>query len=392
MTHLKAWIDEHFKGDPMIWAIVILLSMFSILVVYSATGTLAYKTAGGNTELYLFRHSFLVFLSLFVMWLAHKMPYRKYALYARLFMYLSIPLLAVTFFFGDNINEANRWLTIPVINQAFQPSDLAKLSLIAALAAMLAKRQNNIEDLTGTLLPIIISIGAICALIGMANMSTAILLLMTCLLIMFIGRVPVKHLALVVMVGLLGLSIALIAGQRLETFISRIESFKESKGDDTKIPFQAEQSYIAIATGGITGKGPGNSDQRNSLPHPYSDFIYSIIIEEYGMVGGAAVLFLYLALLYRGMRIVANSNKAFGGLLSAGLSFALVIQALVNMAVAVGLGPITGLPLPLLSMGGTSLIFTGTALGIILSVSRGDHQDEAMAAESTKVSNRLRTA
>lgn len=392
MTHLKAWIDEHFKGDPMIWAIVILLSMFSILVVYSATGTLAYKTAGGNTELYLFRHSFLVFLSLFVMWLAHKMPYRKYALYARLFMYLSIPLLAVTFFFGDNINEANRWLTIPVINQAFQPSDLAKLSLIAALAAMLAKRQNNIEDLTGTLLPIIISIGAICALIGMANMSTAILLLMTCLLIMFIGRVPVKHLALVVMVGLLGLSIALIAGQRLETFISRIESFKESKGDDTKIPFQAEQSYIAIATGGITGKGPGNSDQRNSLPHPYSDFIYSIIIEEYGMVGGAAVLFLYLALLYRGMRIVANSNKAFGGLLSAGLSFALVIQALVNMAVAVGLGPITGLPLPLLSMGGTSLIFTGTALGIILSVSRGDHQDEAMAAESNKVSNRLRTA
>jgi cell division protein FtsW len=392
MTHLKAWIDEHFKGDPIIWAIVILLSMFSILVVYSATGTLAYKTAGGNTELYLFRHSFLVFLSLFVMWLAHKMPYRKYALYARLFMYLSIPLLAVTFFFGDNINEANRWLTIPVINQAFQPSDLAKLSLIAALAAMLAKRQNNIEDLTGTLLPIIISIGAICALIGMANMSTAILLLMTCLLIMFIGRVPVKHLALVVMVGLMGLSIAVLAGQRRETFISRIESFMESKGDDSKIPFQAEQSYIAIATGGITGKGPGNSDQRNSLPHPYSDFIYSIIIEEYGMVGGAAVLFLYLALLYRGMRIVANSNKAFGGLLSAGLSFALVIQALVNMAVAVGLGPITGLPLPLLSMGGTSLIFTGTTLGIILSVSRGDHQDEAEAAESNKVSNRLRTA
>ena len=392
MNHLKAWIDEHFKGDPMIWAIVILLSMFSILVVYSATGTLAYKTAGGNTELYLFRHSFLVFLSLFVMWLAHKMPYRKYALYARLFMYLSIPLLAVTFFFGDNINEANRWLTIPVINQAFQPSDLAKLSLIAALAAMLAKRQNNIEDLTGTLLPIIISIGAICALIGMANMSTAILLLLTCLLIMFIGRVPVKHLALVVMVGLMGLAIAVLAGQRRETFLSRIESFMESRRDDSKIPFQAEQSYIAIATGGITGKGPGNSDQRNSLPHPYSDFIYSIIIEEYGMVGGAAVLFLYLALLYRGMRIVANSNKAFGGLLSAGLSFALVIQALVNMAVAVGLGPITGLPLPLLSMGGTSLIFTGTALGIILSVSRGDHQDEAVAAESNKISNRLRTA
>jgi cell division protein FtsW len=392
MNHLKAWIDEHFKGDPIIWAIVILLSMFSILVVYSATGTLAYKSAGGNTELYLFRHSFLVFLSLFVMWLAHKMPYRKYALFARLFMYLSIPLLGVTYLFGTNINEANRWLTIPVINQAFQPSDLAKLALIAALAAMLAKRQNSIKDFSGTVLPIIISIGVICGLIGLANMSTAILLLMTCLLIMFIGRVPVKHLALVVMFGLMGLAMAVYFGQRWETFQSRIEAFMESREDDSKVPFQAEQSYIAIATGGITGKGPGNSDQRNSLPHPYSDFIYSIIIEEYGMVGGATVLFLYLALLYRGMRIVANSNKAFGGLLSAGLSFALVIQALVNMAVAVGLGPITGLPLPLLSMGGTSLIFTGTALGIILSVSRGDHQDEAVAAESNKVSNRLRTA
>lgn len=394
MKSLKVWIDEQFRGDPLIWAIVILLSLFSILVVYSATGTLAYKTAGGNTELYLLRHSFLVFISLVVMWLAHKMPYRKYALYARLFMYLSIPLLAFTYMFGSNINDANRWLTIPVINQAFQPSDLAKLSLIAALAAMLAKRQNNIKDFTGTFLPVILCIGVICALIGMANMSTAILLLITCLLIMFIGRVPVKYLALVIMVGVMGLTVAVFTGQRGETFWSRIEAFWESREDDSKIPFQAEQSYIAIATGGVTGKGPGNSEQRNSLPHPYSDFIYAIIIEEYGMVGGATVLFLYLALLYRGMRIVANSNKAFGGLLSAGLSFALVIQALVNMAVAVGLGPITGLPLPLLSMGGTSLVFTGTALGIILSVSRGDHSDEisATAPEVSRTSNRLRTA
>jgi cell division protein FtsW len=393
MNQVKAWIDEHFKGDPIIWAIVILLSMFSILVVYSATGTLVYKAKEVNTEQYLLRHSMLVIASLVVMWLAHKMPYRKYALYARLFMFLSIPLLVVTYLFGSNINEANRWLMIPVINQAFQPSDLAKLSLIAALAAMLAKRQNNIKDVTRTLLPITISIGIICALIGMANMSTAILLLITCLLIMFIGRVPLKQLALVVTVGLIGLSIAMMTGQRRGTFFTRIEAFTASKNDDNKVPFQAEQSYIAIATGGITGKGPGNSEQRNTLPHPYSDFIYAIIIEEYGMVGGVSVLFLYLALLYRGMRIVANSNKAFGGLLSAGLSFALVIQALVNMAVAVGLGPITGLPLPLLSMGGTSLIFTGTALGIILSVSRGDHQDEASAsADESKKINRLQTA
>lgn len=392
MSLFKAWIDEHFKGDPIIWGIVILLSLFSILVVYSATGSLAYKYAGGNTEVYLFRHSFLVVVSLFVMWLAHKIPYKNYALYARLGMYISMPLLLFTYLFGSNINDANRWLTIPVINQAFQPSDLAKLALIAALAAMLARRQNNIKDFKSTFVPIIIAIGIICLLIALANMSTAILLLLTCLLIMFIGRVPVKFIAVVVLVGMLGLTAAAFLGQRGSTFVSRIESFM----DKDEVAFQAEQSYIAIATGGITGKGPGNSEQRNSLPHPYSDFIYAIIIEEYGMVGGTSVLFLYLALLYRGMRIVANSHKAFGGLLSAGLSFALVIQALVNMAVAVGLGPITGLPLPLLSMGGTSLVFTGISLGIILSVSRGDHQDEALAASSTTNSSvnrpRLKTA
>ncbi|MBN7813942.1 FtsW/RodA/SpoVE family cell cycle protein [Algoriphagus pacificus] len=389
MNQFKAWIDEHFKGDPLIWGIVILLSLFSILVVYSATGSLAYKYAGGNTEVYLFRHSFLVLVSLVVMWFAHKIPYRNYALYARLAMYLSIPLLLLTYMFGSNINEANRWLTIPVINQAFQPSDLAKLALIAALAAMLARKQNNIKDFKNTFVPIIIAIGIICLLIALANMSTAILLLLTCLLIMFVGRVPVKYLAMVVMVGMLGLTAAVFLGQRGETFFSRIEAFM----DEEEVPFQAEQSYIAIATGGVTGKGPGNSEQRNSLPHPYSDFIYAIIIEEYGLVGGVSVLFLYLALLYRGMRIVANSNKAFGGLLSAGLSFALVIQALVNMAVAVGLGPITGLPLPLLSMGGTSLVFTGISLGIILSVSRGDHQDEESASTVGALNkSRLKTA
>jgi cell division protein FtsW len=392
MSQFKAWIDEHFKGDPIIWGIVILLSLFSILVVYSATGSLAYKYTGGNTEVYLFRHSFLVIVSLFVMWLAHKIPYKNYALYARLGMYISMPLLLFTYLFGSNVNDANRWLTIPVINQAFQPSDLAKLALIAALAAMLARRQNNIKDFKSTFIPIIIAIGIICLLIALANMSTAILLLLTCLIIMFIGRVPVKFIAIVVLVGMLGLTAAAFLGQRGSTFVSRIESFM----DKDEVAFQAEQSFIAIATGGITGKGPGNSEQRNSLPHPYSDFIYAIIIEEYGLVGGASVLFLYLALLYRGMRIVANSHKAFGGLLSAGLSFALVIQALVNMAVAVGLGPITGLPLPLLSMGGTSLVFTGISLGIILSVSRGDHQDEASAASATTNASanrpRLKTA
>jgi cell division protein FtsW len=179
-----------------------------------------------------------------------------------------------------------------------------------------------------------------------------------------------------IVVGAIFGTIALTIGQRMQTAISRIENFM----DPTQTVFQLEQSYIAIATGGVVGKGPGNSDQRNFLPHPYSDFIYAIIIEEYGMIGGAMVLFLYLAFLYRGMVAVTNSSGAFGGLLSAGISFSLVIQAMVNMGVAVGLGPITGLPLPLLSMGGTSLIFTGISIGIILSVSRSEYEAKLAAA------------
>jgi cell division protein FtsW len=192
------------------------------------------------------------------------------------------------------------------------------------------------------------------------------------MLIMFIGRVPTKYLAMLVFVGILFGALAVKFGVRGETARSRITSFM----DGTELPFQAKHGRIAVATGGITGKGPGNSDQRNILPHPYSDFVYAIVIEEYGMVGGIVVIVLYLVLLHRGMKAAYNSDKAFGGLLSAGLSFDLVCQALVNMGVVVGLGPITGQPLPLVSMGGTSMVFTGLAVGIILSVSRGDRDRE----------------
>ncbi|WP_200974358.1 FtsW/RodA/SpoVE family cell cycle protein [Echinicola sp. 20G] len=388
MVKVKAWIDKNLKGDPMIWGIVMVLSIISILVVYSATGTLAYRRMGGNTEAYLIKHSMLVLLSLVVMWGAHRLPYKYYSKISLMALWVSVPLLAITYLFGSNVNDANRWLTIPIINQAFQPSDLAKLALIAAVAGMLAKRQKNIQDFKRTFIPVMIWIGMICMLIGLANMSTAVMLLSTCLLLMFIGRVPVKFLIAVCLIGFLALTSAIFLGQRGGTFFSRIENFMS----DEDIPYQAQQSYMAIATGGIAGKGPGNSEQRNSLPHPYSDFIYAIIIEEYGMIGGGVVLFLYLALLYRGMRIVAISNRPFGGLLSAGLSFALVIQALVNMAVAVGLGPITGQPLPLLSMGGTSLLFTGISLGIILSVSRGDHEDGFAGDTNTIRKNTMQMA
>ncbi|MEQ9300547.1 MAG: FtsW/RodA/SpoVE family cell cycle protein [Cyclobacteriaceae bacterium] len=369
----QTWRKRNLQGDPVIWFIVIALSIMSILVVYSATGSLAYQKMQGDTEYYLIKHSLLVVLSLFAMWVAHKIDYRYYAKLSWLALWISVPLLLITWKFGMNVNDASRWINIPVINQAFQPSDLAKLALIVTIASMLAKRQQSIENIKESLIPILLWIGVICGLIAMTDLSTSVLIFGTCMLLLFIGRVPIRYLALLVLIGAVAGSVALYVGQRGDTAISRVESFF----DKDNIPFQAKQAYIAIATGGISGKGPGQSDQRNFLPQSYSDFIYAIIIEEYGIIGGAVVLFLYLALLYRGTKTVMNSDRAYGGLLSAGLSFALVLQAMVNMAVAVGLGPITGLTLPLVSMGGTSQLFTGIALGIILSVSRGEIDEES---------------
>jgi cell division protein FtsW len=368
---IKNWVDNNLKGDPVIWAIVIALSILSILVVYSATGTLAYKNLGGNTEHYLLRHGFLVILSLVGMWAAHQIDYRYYANISRFALIISVPLLIFSWQFGTTINEASRWIMIPIINKTFQPSDLAKLALITQLASMLALRQQNINDFKESLIPILLWCGLICGLIAMTDLSTAALLLVTCMILLFIGRVPMKYLVMLSFVGLMAGAIAFSIGERRETAISRIRDYM----DPEEIPFQAKQSYIAIATGGLFGKGPGNSVRRNSLPHSYSDFIFAIIVEEYGIVGAGLVILLYLGLLYRGLLTATKSERAFGGLLSAGLSLALVMQAMVNIGVAVGLLPITGLPLPLVSMGGTSLIVTGLSLGIILSVSRGEKDE-----------------
>ncbi|WP_299754485.1 FtsW/RodA/SpoVE family cell cycle protein [uncultured Pontibacter sp.] len=377
---VKQWLQKNLKGDSVLWGIVIAFSLISVAVVYSATGTLAYKKMEGNTEYFLFKHTFLILVGLAFMWMAHKIPYRFYSKLSLVALIISAPLLIITYFYGSNINDASRWITIPVINQTFQPSDLAKLALISYLASMLSKKQQFLEDWKATLLPMLGWTVAICGLIAMTNTSTAVLLFATCMLLMFIGRVPIKYLAIVVLTGVIVGGAGLAAGQRMGTAISRVQDFM----DPNEVPFQLEQSYIAIATGGVVGKGPGNSDQRDILPHPYSDFIYAIILEEYGLLGGVFVLFLYLALLYRGLVTVNKSDGAFAGLLSAGLSFSLVLQGMINMAVAVGLGPITGLPLPLLSMGGTSLIFTGISIGIILSVSRKDINEERAVGAAMK--------
>ena len=364
---ISQWLRNNLKGDPLIWAIMLVLAILSILAVYSASSALAYRKMHGNTEYYLAKHSLLILSSLGVMWAAHQIDYRYYAGLSKLALWISVPLLFLTWRYGITLNEASRWLTIPVINKAFQPSDLAQLALIASLANMLAKRQHKIGGWKVALVPMLTWCVVICGLIALTNLSAALLLFCSCMLLMYIGRVPIKYLATLTIIGLVTGLIAMHIGQRGGTALSRIKTFTQSGPT-----FQTEQAYMAIATGGLYGKGPGNSQQRNFLPHPHSDFIYAILVEEYGLVGGIVVMLLYLTLLYRGIRNVAQCSRAYGGLLSAGLSFALVLQSMVNMGVAVGLGPVTGLPLPFVSMGGTSLLFTGIAVGMILSVSRGE--------------------
>lgn len=370
MDKIKTWADKNLQGDRVIWAVVFALSLTSILVVYSSIGTLAFKRAESPEQL-LIKHTFHVFVGLAAMWFAHRIDYRYYSRLSRIGMWVSIPLLIYTFTNGTTVNDAARWIQVPIVG-SFQPSDFASLCLIVNLASMLSKRQQNIEDIRESLIPILFWCGTICGLIALTNMSTAILLLLTCLLIMFIGRVPMKYLAMLIFVGLLFGALAFKFGVRGGTMVSRVSDFTEFVQGKKEPQFQLKHSLIAIATGGVVGKGPGNSDQRNILPNPFADFVFAILIEEYGMAGAMAVLMLYLTLLHRGMKAAYNSERAFGGLLSAGLCFDIVCQAMINMGVVVGLGPITGQPLPLISMGGTSMVFTGLALGIVLSVSRGE--------------------
>ena len=383
MKHpINQWLRYNLKGDPFIWAIMLILAILSILAVYSASSSLAYRKMQGNTEYYLAKHSLLMLGSLVAMWVAHKIDYRYYAGLSKLALWISVPLLLLTWQYGLTLNEASRWLTIPVIDKAFQPSDFAQFALIASLANMLAKRQHNINNLQETLMPMLVWCSVICGLIVLTNFSAALLLFLICILLMYIGKVPIKYLVMLTVACTIVGGIALQVGQRGTTALNRLQIFAQDA-----LPFQTEQAYIAIANGGLYGKGPGNSQQRNFLPHPYSDFIYAILVEEYGFLGGVLVVLLYLVLLYRGIRNVSRSNRAYGGLLSAGLSFSLVLQAFVNMGVAVGIGPVTGLPLPFVSMGGTSLLSTGIAVGVILSVSRGDI-DESIDGLYKKEGNR----
>lgn len=373
------FIDRYIKGDKVVWLVVLLLAILSVLAVYSSIVTLAYKYKDGDTLYYLFKHVVILVVGFLLMILAHQIHFKYYSRISQIALILSIPLLLLTLITGANINEASRWLVIPVINQTFQTSDLAKLALIMYLARFLYKNQAEIKTSTKVFVKLIAPVLAVCGLILPANFSTAAMLFTTSLIVMFVGGVNIKYLLSLVGIGVALLVIMLAVAKfqpdllpRADTWVKRIESFSSGSDEGN---YQADQAKIAIATGELFGKGPGKSTQRNFLPHPYSDFIYAIIIEEYGsVIGGLGVILLYLILLFRGIKIAQKSETTFGSLLAIGLSFSLVFQAMINMAVAVNLFPVTGQPLPLVSMGGTSIWFTCLAIGVILSVSKTSEQ------------------
>ena len=367
---------EYIKGDKVIWSIVVMLSIISLLTVYSSTGTLAYKYQGGDTMHYMIKHSIIMFFGLLLMYLAYKLKYTYYSRIFQIILYIAVPLLVITLFFGETINGATRVLRIPLVGLTFQTSDLAKITLIVYLARELTRRQDQIKKFKSAFVPLMVPILAVVVAILPANLSTAAIVFTISLVMLFVGRVRLLYLVGLIGTGaaILGIIILIMFNMpdgmqgRTATWKHRIEHFiSKDKGE---VPFQVEQAKIAIATGGIYGKGPGNSTQRNILPHPYSDFIYAIIIEEYGLLGGFFVLLLYLVLFFRAIRISLKSPTLFGSFMVIGMSFSLVFQAMINMGVAVNLFPVTGQPLPLISMGGTSLWFSSLAIGIILSVSR----------------------
>ena len=368
--NIKPFFNNRLKGDAIIWSIVIVLALISLIAIYSSTGSLAYRMKDGHAEVYLLKRLFIVAIGLLIMFVAHNVNYTLYKKYAFVALMVGITLLLYTIIDGGvNLNNASRWIAVPIVNVTFQASDFAKLALFVFLAAQLSKLQSVQGDFKQIVLRIFLPVGIVCLLIARDNMSTALLIGVSCGIMFFIGRIQWKYIFGLVGVLVLVIGLAVMFSPRATTWKNRLTTF--SGGANTEVSYQTMQSKIAIAKGGLLGKGPGNSTQRNFLPHSYSDFIYSIIIEEYGLIiGGMGMIFLYMLFLWRSIIIFRKCPYAFGSFLAVGLSFSLVLQAFVNMGVNVNLLPVTGLTLPLVSKGGSSVWFTCLTIGVILSVSK----------------------
>jgi cell division protein FtsW len=371
-------ISAELKGDRVIWAIVAILALFSILAVYSSASTLAFQRGGGNTERYLIKQVLMLSVGLLITYACFLIHYKRYSAWAPYMLIVIVPLLLFTLFFGVKINDASRWIMLPGIGITFQTSDLAKIALITYVARSISAKQDYIQDFQSAFMPIIVPIILVFLLIAPADLSTASVLFVTCLIMMFIGRVAMKYIFLLIFCGLVSFAGMIVIGKaipqlggRIETWTARIRNFVEAKdGKDEKEYEQVKLAKMAIAKGGFIGSGPGNSVQKNYLPMAYTDYIYAVVIEEYGLFGAVLLMALFLLLFFRVVRLVTIGEKTFPAMLAMGLTLILVIQALANMAVAVNLVPVMGLPMPMVSMGGTSLWFSCIALGMILSVSK----------------------
>ena len=366
---LKVLKNIQLEGDKVIWGVVFALSIFSILLVYS--------TAGWN---FLFNHLIKLFIGLFFLYQVHKIKFKYFAKIGVLGFFISIVLLILVFIMGVTVNGASRWLSIAGFQ--FQPSDIAKLSILLFMARQLSKYRADIKNFKYLSFYILLPLFVICALILPNNFSTSALIFLNGLVLMYVAKVNIKHIISIISVGLFGASLIYIVAKtnpeftsqfmpRSSTWVSRIDSyFIDEKQQELNQDYQQQQALVAIYNGGFSGKGPGKSTQRNLLPYSSSDFIFAIMVEEYGLIVGALLpILLYLILFYRALRMANKITSVFGGLLCVGLMFSLVSQAFINMLVSVGVLPVTGQTLPLISMGGTSILFTCITVGIILSVS-----------------------
>ena len=375
----------NIKGDKPLWVVFILLASFSFLPVYSSASNLAYLYGDGNTFSYLFKHFIHLSLGFFLMYMVHKIPYRYFRGISILMIPVILVLLAYTIFqpiISDSITNSNRWIRIPIVGFGFQPSTLASIIILIYVARYLSKIKDKLITFSQSILPLWVPVFLTISLILPANFSTSAILFSMVMLLCFLGGYPLKYLMGILFSAVILFSIFILSVKaypdllpnRVDTWKSRVENFVDSK--ETKSNYQIEKAKIAIATGGITGLGPGKSVQKNFLPQSSSDFIYAIIVEEYGLIGGLALLLLYLWFLFRVIIISNKSKSVFGSLLAIALGIPIVFQALVNMAVAVQLFPVTGQPLPLISSGGTSIWMTCLAIGIIQSVRIGSEINE----------------
>lgn len=382
-----------FKGDRVIWAVLILLSMLSLLIVYSATGALAYRVAGGKTWVYLVRH--LVFLVLgfgVMLFMVNVLPVKIYSMFATLALYGSIALLllAVGLKFAGIIHGSGR--TLPLGPLSFQPAEVAKISLILYAAKVLGKKQKTKRDLFLAFKSIIIPTGLVCFLISLSDFSTSALLFATIMTMMFVGRIPLKYMFLVLAAGIAFVALMYFAASaidnppaRVATIKGRIDRFVKGDPNSQTGITQADYAKLAIYSGGIFGKGPGHSDVCNYMAAAYNDFIFAIIIEEYGLIIGICVIFLYLIFFFRGVTIVRRATRTFPAFLVIGLTMILVYQGMINIGVSSGVLPVTGQPLPWVSYGGTAMIFTAISFGCILSVSYQNQVNREVAQQPVMI-------